>query len=91
MTSDGKFDVRKGLVYATHDGVELAGDLYLPQGRDPFPAVIGIHGGGWQYGARDELQYWVLTWLNADARSSRSAIGWRGRGTRPTRKPSRMH
>jgi acetyl esterase/lipase len=58
MTSDGKVEVRKGLVYATHDGIELAGDLYLPSGPGPFPAVIGIHGGGWQYGARDELQHW---------------------------------
>jgi acetyl esterase/lipase len=51
-------EIRKDLVYATHDGVELAGDLYLPGGPGPFPALIAAHGGGWQYGARNELQHW---------------------------------
>ena len=40
-----------GVVYADHDGVVLAGDLYLPAaggGGGPFPALVAVHGGGWQ-------------------------------------------
>jgi acetyl esterase/lipase len=51
-------DTHPGLTYATHDGVALQGDLYLPQGAGPFPALIGVHGGGWQAGARSTFQYW---------------------------------
>ena len=51
-------DTHPALTYATHDGVALQGDLYLPQGAGPFPALIGVHGGGWQAGARSTFQYW---------------------------------
>jgi len=51
-------ETRAGLAYATHDGVELAGDLYLPAGEGPFPAVVAVHGGGWVTGARTAFQYW---------------------------------
>jgi acetyl esterase/lipase len=46
------------LTYATHDGVALAGDLYLPAGARDVPAVVAVHGGGWQIGARDAFKYW---------------------------------
>src|SRR5215831_2971115 len=49
---------RPGVVYATHDGVALAGDLYLPAGAGPYPALVAVHGGGWQAGARNAFQYW---------------------------------
>src|SRR5260221_2809748 len=47
-----------GLPYATQGGVALAGDLYLPAGAGPFPALVAAHGGGWQAGARSAFQYW---------------------------------
>jgi acetyl esterase/lipase len=47
-----------GVTYATHDGVALIGDLYIPDGAGPFPAMISIHGGGWQNGSRSAYQYW---------------------------------
>ena len=50
-----------GVVYADHDGVVLAGDLYLPAaggGGGPFPALVAVHGGGWQGGVRSAFQYW---------------------------------
>jgi acetyl esterase/lipase len=56
MASD--IDVRTGIPYATHDGVALAGDLYQPKGAGPFPALIAVHGGGWQQGVRAAFQYW---------------------------------
>jgi len=46
------------LNYATHDGVALAGDLYVPSGNGPFPALVAVHGGGWIQGARSQFQYW---------------------------------
>jgi acetyl esterase/lipase len=46
------------LSYAKHDGTELGGKLYLPSGPGPFPALIGIHGGGWQGGMPDDVACW---------------------------------
>jgi acetyl esterase/lipase len=53
-----EIEIRAGVTYATHDGVALAGDLYLPRGLGPFPALVGVHGGGWVQGARGSFQYW---------------------------------
>ncbi len=57
-TSQQQIETRSGITYATHDGVALAGDLYLPAGTGPFPALVAAHGGGWQAGARSAFQYW---------------------------------
>src|SRR5437660_12224453 len=51
-------EIRGGVAYATHDGVSLLGDLYLPAGAGPFPALVAVHGGGWQAGARNAFQFW---------------------------------
>lgn len=53
-----EIETRMGLTYATHDSVALAGDLYLPKGAGPFPAIVAVHGGGWVQGARNAFQYW---------------------------------
>ena len=52
------FDTRPGLTYTTHDGVALAGDLYVPKGSGPFPVLVALHGGGWVQGVRGAFQYW---------------------------------
>jgi acetyl esterase/lipase len=56
------FELRPALTYATHDGVALQGDLYLPRklpvSAGPAPALIAVHGGGWQQGARSAFQHW---------------------------------
>jgi acetyl esterase/lipase len=54
----GEVETRMGVTYATHDGVALAGDLYLPKGAGPFPALVGVHGGGWVQGARSAFGHW---------------------------------
>ena len=46
ITDADGVDVRKDVVYATHDGVALAGDLYLPLGAGPFPALVAVHVAG---------------------------------------------
>jgi acetyl esterase/lipase len=48
-----------GITYATHDGTALLGDLFLPEGNGPFPAIVAVHGGGWQLGSRSSYQYWA--------------------------------
>lgn len=58
MLTSQPIETRPGLTYATHDGMALLGDLYLPAGAGPFPALVAAHGGGWQAGARTAFQYW---------------------------------
>jgi acetyl esterase/lipase len=52
------FDHTPDVTYATHDGVKLAGDLFVPTGSGPFPALVAVHGGGWVQGMRSQFQYW---------------------------------
>src|SRR5580765_1537613 len=58
MTGSSEHDLHAAVTYATHDGVALQGDLYLPAGAGPFPALVAVHGGGWQAGARNAFQFW---------------------------------
>ncbi|MFM9966953.1 MAG: alpha/beta hydrolase fold domain-containing protein [Burkholderiales bacterium] len=44
-------ELKAGIEYARHDGVAITGDLYLPKGQGKFPAVVAVHGGGWQQGS----------------------------------------
>lgn len=46
--AQSRVDLREAIPYATHSGVELLLDAYLPAGDGPFPAVIVIPGGRWQ-------------------------------------------
>lgn len=50
---------RRGLwgdiVYSRPSGLPLMMDAHLPEGEGPFPAVIVVHGGGWEAG--DKLTY----------------------------------
>jgi acetyl esterase/lipase len=56
--ADDSVTIHNGIAYAHHDGVELAGDLYLPKGKKDAPALVAVHGGGWVQGARTAFQYW---------------------------------
>ena len=40
MPESQQIETRSGVSYATHDGVSLLGDLYLPAGAGPFPALV---------------------------------------------------
>jgi acetyl esterase/lipase len=50
-------ETRKAVLYGTHDGAPLVGDPYLPKGAENLPAIVAVHGGGWQVGSRDIYQY----------------------------------
>jgi acetyl esterase/lipase len=58
MSATQQIEARAGLAYANHDGVSLFGDLYMPASAGRFPALIAVHGGGWQAGARGTFQFW---------------------------------
>ena len=45
----------KDLAYARPGGRELLMDAWLPEGPGPFPAVLIVHGGGWEAG--DKVTY----------------------------------
>lgn len=40
----------KGITYSRPDGLPLNMDAFIPSGKGPFPAVIIMHGGGWEAG-----------------------------------------
>jgi acetyl esterase/lipase len=56
--ADPAVELRTAITYATHDGVALQGDLYLPATRHNVPALVAVHGGGWQRGARSAFEHW---------------------------------
>jgi acetyl esterase/lipase len=56
--ADPAVELRSALTYAIHDGIALQGDLYLPKTRGSVPALVAVHGGGWQRGARSAFQHW---------------------------------
>jgi acetyl esterase/lipase len=39
-------------------GSGLSGDLYVPKKAGKHPALVAVHGGGWQIGDKDFYQYW---------------------------------
>lgn len=45
-------ELRTDIVFSTPDGTPLTLDAYVPEGRGPFPAVIIVHGGGWEAGSK---------------------------------------
>ena len=49
---------RDDIVFAEHDGVRLLGDFYAPKGLDKAPALVAVHGGGWQIGDRKFYSNW---------------------------------
>ena len=46
-------NLRKNIIFSPEAGLRL--DAYVPSGRGPFPAVILVHGGGWEAG--DKVTY----------------------------------
>lgn len=58
VAKDYEVVTRPGVTYVERDGVKLVGDLYLPRGLDKAPALVAVHGGGWQRGGRDIYQFW---------------------------------
>lgn len=49
---------QRDIVYATHSGIELTLDLYLPAAKaeNPIPVIIWVHGGGWKNGSKNNCK-----------------------------------
>jgi len=58
MAKEHEVATELDIVFAEHDGVTLLGDLYLPKGLAKAPALVGLHGGGWQIGDRRFYTHW---------------------------------
>jgi len=53
-----ELDVQQALVYGTPDGSKISGDLYVPRPSGKYPAIVAVHGGGWQAGNATFYRYW---------------------------------
>jgi acetyl esterase/lipase len=58
LSQNLEVEVRKGVEFAVHDGVSLRGDLYAPKPPGKYPAIVAVHGGGWQIGNPATYGYW---------------------------------
>jgi acetyl esterase/lipase len=52
------YEIQRGVEYGRHDGVTLTGDLYTPEAPGRYPALVAVHGGGWQVGDASFYQHW---------------------------------
>jgi acetyl esterase/lipase len=52
---NGRSGLWRDIVYSRPGGLPLSMDANLPEGPGPFPAVVVVHGGGWEAG--DKLTY----------------------------------
>jgi acetyl esterase/lipase len=58
MPEGHEIDIKKNVHFGVHDGETLTGDYYAPPGTGPYPALVAVHGGGWQLGTAEGYQYW---------------------------------
>jgi acetyl esterase/lipase len=58
MSEGQEIDIRKHVQFGVHDGDILTGGYYAPPGTGPYPALVAVHGGGWQLGTAEEYQAW---------------------------------
>jgi alpha-L-fucosidase 2 len=66
----------RDIVFARPGGQALAMDAFLPGGRGPFPAVIVVHGGGWEAGDKQTYLSPILDALT-DSRFEWFSIDYR--------------
>ncbi|ESQ80101.1 alpha/beta hydrolase [Asticcacaulis sp. YBE204] len=52
LPPEGTIRKREGIVYLTRPGEKLLVDVYRPAKAGLYPAVLMIHGGGWESGSR---------------------------------------
>jgi alpha-L-fucosidase 2 len=52
--------LQSDIEYGKAGDVSLKLDAWIPEGRGPFPAVILVHGGGWNHGDKADNFRWVF-------------------------------
>ncbi len=55
LNAETGIEIKKDLVYATKEKLDLKLDAYLPVGSKVRPSVLVIHGGGWRIGSKRQL------------------------------------
>lgn len=58
----GEVETRANVEYGRHDGEALLGDLWAPKAAGAYPAVVAVHGGGWQGGSKSAYRF-LGPWL----------------------------
>lgn len=58
MATEYEVAVTPDIAFTERGGVALLADLYRPRGRERAPALVAIHGGGWQLGDRQFYTHW---------------------------------
>ncbi len=54
---DSSYQIRRDQVFTPPGWPQaLLADVYVPEGEGPFPAVLVIHGGGWESGDRAQVK-----------------------------------
>jgi acetyl esterase/lipase len=43
------------IVYRIIEGEKLTCDVFVPNGRGPFPTILAVHGGAWRFGSKWQL------------------------------------
>ena len=46
----------ENVVYGQGSGHDLKLDLYIPEGKGPFPGIMIVHGGGWVAGTKESFR-----------------------------------
>jgi len=54
----GEVETRANVEYGRHDGEALLGDVWSPKAAGKYPAVVAVHGGGWQGGSKSAYRFW---------------------------------
>jgi acetyl esterase/lipase len=63
-----RFTAERDVVYRRAGGRDLKLDFYIPYDRKPGPAILYIHGGGWQTGSKEQYVLWYLPYLELGMR-----------------------
>lgn len=50
-----KFEKNGAIVFRKSDDWEIKCDVYVPEGKGPFPAILAVHGGAWRQGTKFAL------------------------------------
>nr|WP_246387101.1 alpha/beta hydrolase [Litorivivens lipolytica] len=52
-----EYQIHRGLTYTPDNWPQaLKADIYQPSGTEPFPAVLVVHGGGWERRSPDDME-----------------------------------
>ncbi len=63
--SESTYELTSSVPYLANASDRQMADIYVPQGRGPFPAILLIHGGGWARGEPSDMDKFALRLVDA--------------------------